>query len=72
MADKIWPSVEYKVEPKRRAAIVKAYGELQHGLHRTENIIYYVRSQCGHKSISQFLDHASDHQIAKLERLLKK
>ena len=71
MANKPWPSVEFKVEPKRRQAIFIAYRDLAHGTSRTENIIYYVRCQCGHTSISHFLDHATDRQVDKLERLLK-
>lgn len=71
MTDKAWPSVYLKVEPRRRKAIVEAYVKLEHGKSRTEDIIYYVRKQCGFASISQFMDNATDQQINKLERLLK-
>jgi hypothetical protein len=65
------PIVYLKIEPRRRKAIVEAYVGLKHGVSKTEEIIYYVRKQCGFASVSQFMDNATDLQINKLERLLK-
>lgn len=58
------------LRPERRARIVNAYAALSHGTPKTEEIIRYVRRDCGYRSVSEFLDKAHVVQVHQLERML--